>query len=136
MKRTIRSSCFPSLLPPYMSPSVSCPACITTVPYRHIFAVTRRHTPSHAESIGSLSSSQLIAYGRPAPLVERRGGERGGRYRFVSATIAQHRTRVERNVPLSCISRLPSYLVTGCDIVFIVERERRNPQVRNDFPNG
>lgn len=39
----------------------------------------------------------------------------------------------EHDVPLSCISRLTSYLAAGCDIVLIVEREKRNQQVRKDF---
>ena len=42
----------------------------------------------------------------------------------------------ERDVPLLCIVVLPPYIAADCYIVLIVERERRNPQVRKDFPNG
>lgn len=42
----------------------------------------------------------------------------------------------ERDVPLLCIATLLPYLAADCDIVLIVEREIRNPQVRKDFPNG
>lgn len=63
-------------------------------------------------------------------------GEGNGEGDNQIAAVAQHRTRTERDVPLLCIAALPTYLTTGCDIVFIVEREIRNPQVRKDFTNG
>ena len=69
----------------------------------------------------------------PAQLyrVERRGEDGQGDNQI--AAVVQHRTRAERDAPLLCIAALSHYLTHGCGIVFIVEREIGNPQVRKDF---
>lgn len=126
-RNSLFPSCFLSLLSPY-APSIIARAlaCIASVPYRPVFAVSCRHARFYRIARSShrtyrIVPSSLVAYGRPALLVERRGGKRGdtGSPPPLLSNI-EHGT--ERDVPLLCIAALPPYLAASCYIVVIVER--------------